>query len=292
MRESINIAILMACHNRIQNTLECLHSLKQQSIISCVHNNVQYSFDLWLFDDASTDGTVEHVRRVWPTANIIHGDGKSYWCGAMRDIWKIAASTDPGYYLLMNDDTVILQNAVEQLISIAPTPEDKIIAVAPIADPRTGNVIFGGHIGHNNTPVHPLSIAEPCDTMNANCTLITRSVYRMLGGLHDVYTHSMGDFDYGFQATRLGVKIIQSPQVLGFSEKNPEDGSWRDVSLSRLERLHLLWFSPTKGLPLWEWWTYCRRNHGRLWFLKWMSPTWKIIITQTKPKNGIKPKKL
>ncbi|NBO93936.1 MAG: glycosyltransferase family 2 protein [Planctomycetia bacterium] len=273
----MNIAVVMTCHNRRNLTIACLRSLKEQTILTGEAENKGYSLSLWLLDDASTDGTAEAVKKEWPGANITTGDGKRYWCGGMREAWERAAGADPDYFLLMNDDTTLEHDALEQLLRLAPTPEDRVIAVAAIADPRCGRVVFGGHKGHKLTPVQPAGKAEECDTMNANCTLITRAVRRSIGGLHSFYTHSMGDFDYGFAASRRGIRIVQSPKVLGFSEPNPTKGTWRDKELSKTERLELLWLSPTRGLPFLEWCTYCFRNHGWRWLYKCFSPTIRIL---------------
>ena len=272
------IAVLMACYNRRNHTIRCLNSLKSQSIICDGTGHKRCRFNLWLLDDASSDGTSEAVRAIWPDVNVIDGDGNSYWCGGMRRAWRDASASDPDFYLLLNDDTTLVHDAIEQLLALAPEPNSQVIAVAAIADPRDGRVVFGGHKGHNLAPVQPEGTAENCDTMNANCALVPRAVYEALGILSDAYTHSMGDFDYGFMARRSGVQIIQSASILGFSEPNPQEGSWRDCSLSRIERLKLLWFSPTKGLPFFEWFRYCYRNYGWRLLYKGLSPTGRVII--------------
>jgi GT2 family glycosyltransferase len=196
----------------------------------------------------------------------------------MRKAWRAAATTDPDYYLLLNDDTTIAVDALEELLSLAPTPDHKVIAVAAIADPRTGEVVCGGHKGHCVTPVQPEGIPVQCDTMNANCALVPRSVFRMVGGLHERYTHAIGDYDYGFTATRRGVNIIQSGRALGFTEPNSPKNSWRDPELSKAQRLKLLWFSPTKGLPFHEWCVYCFRNYGWKSVAKCFSPSLRILL--------------
>jgi GT2 family glycosyltransferase len=251
------IAALVTCHNRRDTTLACIRSLRSQAS-SLARRGFQIS--LFLVDDACTDGTAESVLSVWPDANIRRGSGSLFWCGGMRKAWQHAEVSNPDYYLLLNDDTILRDQSVIELLTLAPTPEERLIAVAAIADPRNGNVVFGGHRGHDLTPVAATGRPEVCDTMNANCALIPRAVYQAIGILCSAYTHSMGDFDYGFLATRSGIPVVQSANVLGISEPNSEEGSWRDSSLSRLARLKLLWFSPTKGLPFFEWCRYC--NYG------------------------------
>jgi GT2 family glycosyltransferase len=231
---------------------------------------------LFLVDDGCTDGTADAVREVWPEATIIHGNGQLYWCGGMRVAWAEARKSDPDYYLLLNDDTIILPDALSELLAIISSPEHAAIAVAPIADPVTGKLIYGGRMGHNVQPILPSGSTHICDTMNANCALVPRSVFQRIGSFHHIYTHAMGDFDYGFLATRNGIPIIQAKKVLGTSEPNCPENTWLDRNLPRRTRFRLLWRDP-KGLPFLEWLTYTRRNTGWRWPYRCISPALRIL---------------
>ena len=311
----IRIAALLTCHNRRELTVACLRALRDQvlpgwnpagsggpvargglkgesaspsspnsappSATSAQTSDFSFqpsdfSLEVFLVDDGSTDGTAEAVREIWPEANIIRGDGSLYWCGGMRVAWAEAAKADPDYYLLLNDDTIIAADAIAELLALAPSPHDEVIAVAPIADPETGEVACGGHLKHAPRPVIPLGSPATCDTMNANCVLVPRAVYQKIGIFHRIYTHAMGDLDYGFLATRNGIRVMQAGRVLGQSTTNTTERTWLDRNLPRRERFRLLWFSP-KGLPFREWATYCRRNMGWIWPYRCVSPALRIL---------------
>ena len=263
------IATLLTCFNRKEKTLQCLRGLSAQELPEGV------VIEIVLVDDGSRDGTAEAVLAEFPGARVIRGDGSLYWCGGMRKAWREAAASDPDHYLLLNDDTLLLPGALRALLEIAGTPDSRVIAVAAIRDPHTGKAAYGG-IRHKTGLVAAGGKLETCNTFNANAVLVPRPVYRELGIFHETYTHGMGDFDYGYQATRRGMHVIQSADFLGECERNALAGSWRDRSLSRATRWDIL-RSP-KGLPFREWMTFNRRNAGWRWPLKTLSPYVRVIL--------------
>jgi GT2 family glycosyltransferase len=266
--EVLNIAVLLACHNRRAKTLECLRHLAGQKlpdVVRCV---------VTLVDDGSTDGTFEAVRAEFPDTTMIRGDGNLFWCGGMRVAWTAAAVADPDYYLLANDDTLLDEDALSRLLEISGRPDARIIAVAAIRDPLTGAHTYGGVRGANDR-IPVTGRLEACDTFNANAVLIPRAVYRELGIFHPTYTHAMGDFDYGYAATRQGIKVIQSAESLGTCGRNTSAGTWKDTSLSRRDRLKKL--QSPKGLPWKEWVVYNRRNAGLVWPWRCISPILRIL---------------
>lgn len=263
----MTVAILLTCFNRREHTIECLRRVFEQTSRDFEHLVI-------LVDDNSTDGTSEAVARKYPTVRILKGNGFLYWCGGMRKAWTEATQSDPDYYLLLNDDTLLYPDAIASLIQMAGNPQSQVIAVASICDPITNEPTYGGR--RNDRLLPPTGRIETCETFNANCVLIPRAVYQKQGILHHRYSHGMGDFDYGFQAVRNGVTIIQSPDFLGTCRHNPPNGDWRDRSLSRRERWKLL--NSPKGLPFLEWIEFNRRNAGWKWLIRSVSPWIRILI--------------
>jgi GT2 family glycosyltransferase len=268
------ISVLMAIHNRKLMTIESLRCLSAQTIISA--SSKKHEIKPFIFDDGCTDGSAEAVRELYPGARIIRGDGSYFWCKGMNAAWTEAAKEDPDYYLLLNDDTMMVPDALERLLNIAPTPESPIIAVGAIVDPVTRKKTYGG------TPLNELNEAltdsEPveCALFNANCVLIPREVYRRVGILYHGYTHAMGDTDYGRTARRFGIKLYETTHPVGTCKNNPVAGTWRDRSLKRIERFRKL--NSIKGLPYREWWAFCRRNYGLRAPRYFLSPIVRILM--------------
>jgi len=263
------VVALLTCHNRRQKTISCLRALREQKLPP------DFALDLVLVDDGSTDGTSDAVRSIWPNVTLIRADGSHFWCGGMRIAWQNAARQKPGYYLLLNDDTLLEPQAIAALLEITSSPDVQKIAVGAITGPSTGRQTYGGRVRRYKLAPADGSL-RACETFNANCALIPSAVYNRLGGFHSAYTHAMGDYDYGFEATRHGIPIIQTPHPVGFCDDNPVQGTWRDRSLSVGKRLKLL--QSPKGLPWKEWLTYTRRNEGLLWPWRFVSPIVRILL--------------
>jgi GT2 family glycosyltransferase len=290
------VAVLLTCHNRRDKTVACLRALRAQAspildfqfsmldgnVIQNQASNIQHQkksifIEVFLTDDGSSDGTAEAVRKVWPEATVIQGSGSLYWAGGMRVAWHEAEKARPDYFLLLNDDTFLEAHTLATLLSTTKSLRGPAIAVACIADTNTGEAIYGGRISRSADLMGKVAVPTPCDTFNANCVLVPRIIFKAIGMFSDVYTHGLADFDYGFLAIRRGFPCIQAPGILGYCEKAGNGHVWTNATLSRQERLRLLWFSP-KGLPPRQWWHYTRRNWGAIWPYRFLSPAIRILL--------------
>ena len=267
----LRVACLLSCHNRKNLTLACLGSIYSQM------NTCGAEVEIYLLDDGSTDGTSSAVRQGFPHVKLFLGSGDFFWCGAMRRLWQIASKSSPDYFLLLNDDTFFYKNALDVLLSSASRFKDRCLVVGSICDPTNKQKVYGGFelTSSPHFDCH-LSGFRFYQTCNANCLLVPDVIYQKLGIFHGAYTHAMGDFDYGYLATRSGIPILETPDFVGECSPNDESKSWRNRALSRRKRFRLL--SEPKGLPFREWFIFCRRNYGLLWPIKFIGPTIRIIL--------------
>ena len=78
---SLRIAAVMAVHNRRELTLACLDTLRAQELPATA------ALDVFVLDDASTDGTAEAIAQRHPDVRLLTGDGQLYWNGGMNAPW-------------------------------------------------------------------------------------------------------------------------------------------------------------------------------------------------------------
>jgi GT2 family glycosyltransferase len=280
---SRRITAVVATHNRVATTIRCLESLVAASgsvQLTVVH-----------VDDASSDGTAGAVADLLPDAIQLRGDGGLYWAGGMRLGLARAEEDDPDYLLWLNDDVVLDPGAIDALLDLAPSPEEATIAVGALRDPDNGSLTYAAvrHVhtwrGRGFDPIPPGSDEQPV-AMNGNLVLVPRRVRRVVGTMGPRYSHAMADYDYGLRATRMGVRIRSTPTTVGTCARNDDSGTWRDLTLSRRQRLRLL-NAPT-GRPLREWAHFQRRNGGN-WPAATLSPYVRTLIAPPRPSARTRP---
>ena len=100
MDDEIKLAIMFTCFNRREKTVQCIKSLLKQENIP--------KFDLYVCDDASTDGTTKAIKEIYPNAIIIKGTGNLFWSKGMYEVMKVATKKNYQYYLMVNDDVIFM----------------------------------------------------------------------------------------------------------------------------------------------------------------------------------------
>lgn len=244
------IAILITSYNRKEKTLSCLRQLLNKSTYFAT-----FLIHVYLVDDGSTDGTAYVIKKEFPEVKIIQGTGNLYWSGGMRLAWRTAL--DHGgydYYLLLNDDTILLSNAIDiLLISNKKNKAEnhtEVITIGTTIDRETGKISYGGSLLRNkfspkSDNIFKENVDMVCDLGNANIMMVPKDIVDKIGILSDKFTHGLADFDYTLKAKKAGFWVMVAPFICGYC-KNDHGKRWKSVNVKLTERIKFL-YSP-KGL--------------------------------------------
>lgn len=264
--------IILTCFNRKEKTTKCIKSI--------IEGNQKTAFEWVVVDDKSTDNTVEAVKEIAPDAHVITGTGGLFWNGGMNRGMEYAKEhlSDADYFVMINDDVEFFQGIFDEMAEKTPVNE----VLVGSTQSTEGGLSYGG-IKYNGGKSIKLRMVGPdensleCDTFNANCVFIPREIFLKAGATDPHYSHSMGDFDYGFTIKRLGYKIHVHDRFVGVCNDNPVTGTWQDKTLPIGKRLKLK--EGPKGLPFKDWFRYLKKNFGLdVAIFRSVTPYIKIIL--------------
>jgi GT2 family glycosyltransferase len=248
------LAVLLTCHNRKDKTLQCLKALYEQQGLE-----IDYTIEVFLVDDASTDGTAQAVALEFPEVTIIPGSGDLYWNRGMQTAWETAVQTkDFDYYLWLNDDTFLYRDAISSLFQKTFT---NAIVCGATQSKQDKKMTYGGFRKNPNRLIAPNGEFQECDYCNGNCVLIPKAVFRLVGTLDPVFHHAVGDFDYSMRARKLGVRLLIAPHFIGFCESHTEVPKWRSPSLNVRTRLKHLYTASSGCYPP-QFFVFDKRHNG------------------------------
>ena len=251
----MRIAVLLTTFNRKEKTIACLESLKQQAL------PMDVKIEVFLTDAGSTDATIDEVRKSFPSANIYQKDNNLFWAGGMRNSWQEALKFNFDYYLLLNDDTLLKENAISVLIA---EPDNLLsVCIGSTLDPNTGKRSYGGRRlsskrrWKDDIVIFSTTEYLQCDVANANIMLVPHQVVRKVGILSDVYTHGLADYDYTLKVKKAGFNVYVAPGYLGTCV-NDHGKNWKSNNTTLKQRIQYL--KSPKGLAYKEYMTFIKSH--------------------------------
>ncbi len=274
----MKIAVLLATFNRKKQTLSCLKSLFSQQI------DGEAELKVFLTDDASSDGTAEAVQREFPAVHLLKGSGALFWAGGMRNTWTEALKFKADYYLLLNDDTLLVPQAIHKLLAWYKVPGNKpAICIGSTLDVMTRRISYGGQKLYNLKKVQSFNVYSEaeyreCDMANANIMLVPAVIVKEIGILSTTYTHSIADFDYTLRAKKAGFSVMVVPGIQGFCTDD-HGKNWKTSAVSLADRIRYL--KSPKGLAYDEYMQFIRLHfptHVNETFVKlWMKTLFPVM---------------
>jgi hypothetical protein len=240
------------------NTRELLHRCLQ-SIFATAG---ELAMEVWVVDNASTDGSASMIREHFPQVLSIENHEN---VGFARGNNQAIRLSHGRYVLLLNSDTEVQTSALKNLIDAleshpaagAAGPKmlnpDETFQSSYGSLPSVWSEIFGpylldfltkpwGRIGARlATPDHLDGACTNTDRVSFACTLIRREALQTTGLLDETYAFYSEDYDWFKRAHDAGWQILFCPsaQVMhhwGASSRQSSD--WSITQLYRSKRLY------------------------------------------------------
>lgn len=220
------VSVIVVSFNTKDHTLECLASIYDQTS--------DLAFEVIVYDNASTDGSADAIAAEFPHATLIRGEENLGFGRANNAASKHASGA---YILLLNPDTIVLDNAIKRLHDFAvKMPEARIWGGRTVNRDGTLNPtcvwrfptnwsMFCQAVGlHRLFRLTALFNPEPYprwarDTVRdveivTGCFLmITRVFWDKLGGFDEDFFMYSEEADLCYRTHKLGGRLMFTPDA-------------------------------------------------------------------------------
>lgn len=209
MQKKVYIIILN--WNGKNDTLECLKSLEK----------INYgNYKIIAVDNGSSDGSVFEIKEKHPQTIIIENKKNLGFAGGNNIGIKYAINDEVDYVLLINNDTTVEENFLNELVNVGESDKKTGILGPKICyydEPKIiwsagGNVNWlknkGVHIGLNEVDRGQYNKTKEADYLTGCCLLIKREVIEKIGVLSEDYFLYYEDTDFCLRAKNAGYKCV------------------------------------------------------------------------------------
>ena len=210
---------------------DCLQSI-------CVNTRTPY--EIIVVDNASKDGTVEMLRRDFPFVRLIQNDHNAGFGRPSNQALRVSSGK---YALLLNNDTIVLPQAIDLLVAFMETHPDAGICGPKVLN-RDGSMqkqcrrsyatpwdlfcYFSGLaalfpksrlFARYLVTYADANATMAVDSVSGSCMLVRRTLMDQIGLLDERFFAYQEDTDYCFRANHAGWRIYYHPnaQIVHFA---------------------------------------------------------------------------
>lgn len=192
----------------------------------------QDEYEVWVIDNASSDGTVAMVREEFPQVRLVCNEENRGFAAANN---QGLADADADYCLLLNPDTIVPEGGLEELLAFADAHPQAGVIGAKLVNPDGSlqysarrfptvraaifrNTAFGRWFPGAHSPQEYLMTewdhndARIVDWISGACMLIRREALAAIGQLDEGFFWGSEDVDYCFRARSAGWQVMYAPE--------------------------------------------------------------------------------
>lgn len=221
------VSIIVVSYNTRELLAECLRSVMSES--------ADYRCEVWVVDNASTDGSPEMVRKEFPSVRVIANTDNCGFAFANNQALREATGD---FLFLLNSDAVLLEGSLKALLKVFDEHAEASIAGPCLRNPdRSVQPSWGSFpkpfdeflfqsflfkILPTRFPygrqVHPLLRSrykqfQWVDWVTGAALIMRRQVYEAIGGLPENTFMYGEDLDYCAQAQSRGFRVAYTPKA-------------------------------------------------------------------------------
>lgn len=197
------IVCIIVNYNGINDTVEAIRSLENSSC----------PIDIIVIDNASKNEEGTKLKNMFSDINVIINTTNVGFAGANNIGMKYALDNGYSYILLLNNDTVIAKDMIEELMDYA---DEKTVVVPTMyyySDPQTIWYAGGKFNRFTGSSKHIISknISGNINFATGCCMLIPSQIVKEIGMLDESYFMYCEDADYSIKLIKSKKNIVNVP---------------------------------------------------------------------------------
>ena len=230
----IDVSIIVVAWNVKKLVYDCLKSVYDQT--------EGIRFEVIYVDNGSEDGSVEMVKNEFPDVRIIENNDNKGFIKANNQAIEIAQGR---YVLLLNSDTIVLENAIGKTVTFADTHPDAAVVGCKVLNPdRTlQNSCFmcpsilnlflaatylykvfprSRFFGRERMTWWDFNDVREVEAVSGCFSLVRRTALEQVGSMSEIYFFYGDDIDWCYRFKKAGWKVMFTPtaQIIHYGGQN------------------------------------------------------------------------
>lgn len=239
----MKLSIIISSYNTYKLTKDCINSI--------LNNKPKSSYEIIVVDDASPDNSGEKLKNDFRNTKQVKVVFNNKNLGYVRTNNRGLNISKGEYKLLLNSDTKVHPNSIDELLDFAKANDDVGVVGSRLLNkdgslqascyrfPTVKNAIleyFFGKKGLFDKYVPDGDSPTVVDAVVGASLLITPKAFKKVGGLNMKYTSYFEDLDYCRSVWSNGLKVYYLPSSIvthihgaSFSTLTSSENQWRKL---------------------------------------------------------------
>lgn len=232
------VAIIIINYNHSEMTIDCVNSVLDSDF---------ENFRILLIDNGSESHDFDKINRIYSDnlkISVYRIDKNCGYVGAVNFGLKNAQEMDPGYYLIMNNDTRLDVSAISELVKSAEKHEQRAIISGkvyhfdrPNVIQQTGMIFYdhkyikGTYPGKDEPDIGQYDQEAERDSLDDIFWLIPSTIFNDVGYYCNYFYLYAEQGDYAQRVRRKGYKLIYTPNARIWHKGSVTTGDGKSTTL-------------------------------------------------------------
>jgi len=235
-------------------------------------NTGRYRFEVTVVDNVSTDGSVEMIRDRFPEVSVIRNERREGFGANHNKVLRIGKGR---YFLVLNEDTVMLNDAIEKMVAFADEhPESGMVGPKTynpdgtlqdtcVHFPTIGSQlkhVFFQRFSQYSVIAYPPEIHDTVadvEWLRGSCMLVRREAMDQVGMLDERFFIFYEEVDWCYRMRKGGWRNLLCPEahMIHVGKQTVSQPSTNLAMAAQMHLSELLYFDkhyPQFGGPFWR----------------------------------------